>query len=63
MKKNTAFDAAELASSPMVHVGMKLPRLLLDKIDEAAIKDDESCRNRSSVMRRALVQFLRRDAA
>ncbi|UPT99422.1 hypothetical protein J4G48_0015815 [Bradyrhizobium barranii subsp. apii] len=61
MKKTSAICADELAASPMTQIGLKLPVALLERVDAAAVRDDESCRNRSSIMRRALVQFLRRE--
>ena len=57
------FDAAELLVSPMKHVTMLLPQVLIDRIDEAAQVDDPSNPNRSSWMRRALIGQLRREAA
>ena len=57
------FDASDLLTSPMTHFSMLLPRVLLDRIDEAAKRDDPSCPNRSSWCRRALIAALRREAA
>lgn len=57
------FDAAELVASPMKHVTMLLPEVLIEKIDEAAQRDDPSCPNRSSFIRRSIVAALRREAA
>jgi metal-responsive CopG/Arc/MetJ family transcriptional regulator len=57
------FDAAELVTSPMKHVTMLLPEVLLDKIDAAAERDDPSCPNRSSFIRRSIIAALRREAA
>ena len=57
------FDAAELLVSPMKHVTMLLPQVLLDHIDEAAKRDDPSAPNRSSWIRRALIGRLKREAA
>lgn len=61
MKKTDPFAPDELVCSPMVHVGLKLPKVLLDKIDSAAALDDPSCKNRSSKMRRYLIAGLRRE--
>ncbi|MET3307912.1 hypothetical protein [Bradyrhizobium diazoefficiens] len=58
-----SFDTHELVSSPMQHVTMLLPKVLLDHIDQAAQLDDPSSPNRSSWMRRALISALRREAA
>lgn len=57
------FDAAELIQSPMVNTSVLLPRVLLDEIDKAAVRDDISAPNRSSVIRRALIGYLKREAA
>lgn len=57
------FDAAELVSSPMRNTSLLLPQVLLDEIDRAAVRDDPSAPNRSSWMRRALVERLKREAA
>ncbi|MHC6154806.1 hypothetical protein ACVSQB_23795 [Bradyrhizobium elkanii] len=61
MKKNDPFAPDELVCSPMVHIGLKLPKVLLDRIDAAAALDDPSCANRSSKMRRYLIAGLRRE--
>ncbi|MGY0572405.1 hypothetical protein ACTGJ9_016115 [Bradyrhizobium sp. RDM12] len=61
--KKSAFSADELIASPMIHVGIKLPKILIDKIDEAAQADDPSAPNRSSLMRRFLIAGLKREAA
>lgn len=53
----------ELVASPMVHLNMLVPKVLLDQIDEAAQRDDPSAPNRSSWARRALISQLRREAA
>lgn len=57
------FEAHELLTSPMQHVTMLLPKILIDQIDQAAQNDDPSSPNRSSWMRRALISALRREAA
>lgn len=59
----TNFDAAELLTSPMVHLTMLVPKALLNHIDEAAQRDDPSCPNRSSWIRRSMIAALRREAA
>ncbi|MDA9542287.1 hypothetical protein ACM41_39965 [Bradyrhizobium sp. CCBAU 21362] len=61
--KKTTFDADELVTSPMVYVGIRLPKILIDKIDDAAQADDPSAPNRSSLMRRFLIAGLKREAA
>lgn len=58
-----SFDAGALVTSPMVNTSLLLPRVLLDEIDRAAIQDDPSSPNRSSWMRRALIDRLKREAA
>lgn len=57
------FDAHELVTSPMKHVTMLLPTVLVEHIDRAAQVDDPSSPNRSSWCRRALIAALRREAA
>lgn len=59
----SSFDAGALVTSPMVCTSLLLPRVLLDEIDKAAIQDDPSAPNRSSWMRRALIDRLKREAA
>lgn len=61
MKRTDPFAPDELVTSPMVHIGLKLPKVLLDRIDAAAAQDDPSCANRSSKMRRYLIAGLRRE--
>jgi metal-responsive CopG/Arc/MetJ family transcriptional regulator len=56
-------DAHELVTSPMAHVTMLLPKVLLEHIDRAAQTDDPSSPNRSSWMRRAMISALRREVA
>jgi hypothetical protein len=58
-----AFAPDELLTSPMKHVSMLLPQVLIDRIDEAAKLDDPSAPNRSSWARRALIAQLKREAA
>jgi metal-responsive CopG/Arc/MetJ family transcriptional regulator len=58
-----SFDAGALVRSPMVNTSLLLPQVLLDEIDKAAIQDDPSSPNRSSWMRRALIDRLKREAA
>ncbi|MGY2902943.1 hypothetical protein [Bradyrhizobium sp. URHC0002] len=58
-----AFNTDELIASPMTHLTLLVPRILLDRIDQAAAIDDPSSPNRSSWMRRALIGQLRREAA
>ncbi|SCB30405.1 hypothetical protein GA0061099_1004459 [Bradyrhizobium yuanmingense] len=62
MKKKPLFGADELVCSPMTHGTFRLPKILLDKIDAAAAIDDPSSPNRSSVVRRALISYLARQA-
>lgn len=62
MKKTDPFAPDELVCSPMVHVALKLPKILLDRIDAAAVRDDSSVPNRSSLMRRYLIAGLRRES-
>lgn len=57
------FEAHELVSSPMQHISMLLPKVLIEHIDRAAQADDPSAPNRSSWCRRALIAALRREAA
>ncbi|MCK1410193.1 hypothetical protein [Bradyrhizobium sp. 76] len=57
------FDPHELVSSPMRHVTLLLPEILINRIDQAASLDDPSAPNRSSWMRRAMISALRREAA
>jgi metal-responsive CopG/Arc/MetJ family transcriptional regulator len=63
MAQPAEFDPIELVASPMVSTCFLLPRILLDEIDRAAVRDDASAPNRSSVIRRALIGYLRREAA
>jgi len=58
-----SFDAAALITSPMVCTSLLIPKILLDAIDEAAIRDEPCSPNRSSLMRRWLIAGLRREAA
>jgi metal-responsive CopG/Arc/MetJ family transcriptional regulator len=62
MKKTPLFGADELICSPMSHGTFRLPKVLLDRVDAAAAQDDPSSPNRSSVVRRALIQYLTRQA-
>jgi hypothetical protein len=61
--QKSKFDASELLVSPMVHATFLLPKVLLDRIDEAAKYDDPCAPNKSSWIRGALIQRLRREAA
>lgn len=61
--KNIQFNVDELIASPMTHLTMLVPKILLDRIDEAAKLDDPSAPNRSSWARRALINQLKREAA
>ena len=63
--KKPDLSASELIASPMTHVALKLPQVLLERIDQAAVADDSSVPNRSSIMRRLLIAGLRhsREAA
>lgn len=63
MAQNAKFDAAALVASPMICTSLLIPKILLDEIDRAAVADDPSSPNRSSWMRRALVDRLKREAA
>lgn len=63
MKTKFCPEAAELIESPMRPVAFTLPVVLVAAIDKAAAIDDASAPNRSSLVRRALVQFLRRQEA
>ncbi|WP_316182704.1 MULTISPECIES: hypothetical protein [unclassified Bradyrhizobium] len=60
---HTKFDAADLITSPMANISLLVPRILLEEIDKAASQDDPSAPNRSSWMRRALIDRLKREAA
>ncbi|MET3989493.1 metal-responsive CopG/Arc/MetJ family transcriptional regulator [Bradyrhizobium sp. S3.9.2] len=62
MKKKALFEADELICSPMTHGTFRLPKVLLDRVDAAAVNDDPSSPNRSSIVRRALIQYLARQA-
>ncbi|WP_316158586.1 MULTISPECIES: hypothetical protein [unclassified Bradyrhizobium] len=57
---NIKFD--DLVASPMENVSLVVPKLLLEQIDRAAAQDDPSSPNRSSWMRRALIDRLKREA-
>jgi metal-responsive CopG/Arc/MetJ family transcriptional regulator len=57
------FDATALVTSPMINTSLLLPKVLLEEIDKAATRDDPSSPNRSSWMRRALIDPLKREAA
>lgn len=61
MKKTDPFAPDELVASPMIHIAFKIPKVLLDRIDAAAVRDDSSVPNRSSLMRRYLIAGLRRE--
>ena len=61
MAHATKFDATALVTSPMVNTSLLLPRGLLDEIDRAATRDDPSSPNRSSWMRRALIDRLKEE--
>ena len=63
MAQAKLFSPDELVSSPMVCTSLLLPRVLLDAIDEAAVRDEPCSPNRSSLMRRWLIAGLRREAA
>ncbi|WP_210161408.1 hypothetical protein, partial [Bradyrhizobium liaoningense] len=52
------FEAHELLTSPMQHISMMLPKVLIEHIDRAAQADDPSAPNRSSWCRRALIAEL-----
>jgi hypothetical protein len=60
---NAKFDPAALVTSPMKCTSLLLPQALLDEIEKAAVNDDPSSPNRSSWMRRALIDRLKREAA
>jgi metal-responsive CopG/Arc/MetJ family transcriptional regulator len=55
--------ADEMLASPMKAVSVTLPTALIEAVDRAAVRDDEGAPNRSSIARRALIQFLRRQEA
>jgi metal-responsive CopG/Arc/MetJ family transcriptional regulator len=61
--KKTDFAAADLITSPMRHMTLLVPEILVDAIDAAAVRDDPSSPNRSSFVRRAIIAALRREAA
>jgi hypothetical protein len=63
MKDNPKFDPSALLTSPMKHATFLLPQILLDHVEQAAKRDDPSCPNKSSWIRGALIQRLRREAA
>jgi hypothetical protein len=63
MAQTAKFDPAALVTSPMICTSLLLPKVLLDEIDRAAVNDDPSSPNRSSWMRRALIDRLKREAA
>lgn len=63
MAQTAKFDTSALIASPMIRTSLLLPRILLDEIDRAAGCDDPSSPNRSSWMRRALIDRLKREAA
>jgi hypothetical protein len=63
MAQTAKFDAAALVASPMICTSLLIPQVLLDEIDKAAVRDDPSSPNRSSLMRRWLIAGLRREAA
>lgn len=63
MKAKLCPVADELISSPMRAVSVTLPTALIEAVDRAAARDDEGVPNRSSIARRALVAFLRRQEA
>ncbi len=48
-----------LITSPMKPAAFTMPEVLLAAIDKAAAADDPSAPNRSSIVRRAVIQFLR----
>ncbi|WP_063981689.1 hypothetical protein [Bradyrhizobium sp.] len=60
MKTNLCPDPAELIQSPMKPVAITMPAVLVAALDKAAAIDDSSAPNRSSLVRRAICQFLRR---
>ena len=57
------FDPAALVASPMLNISVLLPKMLLEEIDRAAVRDDPSAPNRSSWIRRALISRLKREYA
>ncbi|MGO4712536.1 hypothetical protein [Bradyrhizobium sp. 2TAF24] len=57
------FTTDDLVSSPMANISIAIPKLLLEEIDKAATNDDPSSPNRSSWMRRALIDRLKRESA
>ena len=59
----TKLDVSALTSSEMRCVSLLVPKLLLDEVNRAAFADDPSAPNRSSWMRRALIDRLKREAA
>jgi hypothetical protein len=63
MAQTAKFDASSLVASPMICTSLLIPKVLLDEIDKAALNDDPSSPNRSSLMRRWLIAGLRREAA
>lgn len=58
-----SFDAAALVTSPMINTSLLIPKILLDEIDRAAMRDDPCSPSRSSWMRRALIDRLKREVA
>jgi hypothetical protein len=63
MKEKALFDSDTLLSSPMRHLSLAVPAVLLDRIKAAATADDPSAPNVSSWARRALIDRLKREAA
>ena len=59
----TKLDPADLLVSPMKHLTLLVPQLLLDHIDQAATRDDPASPNRSSWIRRSIIAALRREVA
>ncbi len=54
-------DPKVLASEPLVLVGIRIPRSMLDAIDAAAMRLDAACPNRSLFMRNAIHRALSRE--
>jgi hypothetical protein len=61
MAQAAKFDLAELVASPMICTSILIPKILLDAIDEAAVRDEPCSPNRSSLKRRWLIAGLRRE--
>ncbi|MHC2337876.1 metal-responsive CopG/Arc/MetJ family transcriptional regulator [Bradyrhizobium sp. USDA 4454] len=63
MKRRFCPESEALITSPMRPAAFTMPEVLLAAIDKAAAADDPSAPNRSSIVRRAVIQFLRRQEA